>query len=395
MIAQLRIVFIADIPQIGGASECLYDLVQSLQYDYGAYCIVLFSSNGPLKHRLDSIGIRTIVTGHRGFLVAKPQASWKVAPKYVLEFVRYFANRSAAIRKAENAIDFSKIDIVHSNLPRNDLGIMLAARNGIPHVCHLRELSFEYFHCWSYRKNPTKYLSEGSNALIAVSQACGKAWISRGIDSEKLKVVYDGINLETYKRKEPNTSRDRKDRMIKLLFLGGYNEAKGIWDAIRAIDCLPDTIKNLIVLDVYGSSLGKTEHAVRKWINERNLGDCIKLHGLSNSVVSLMHASDVGLVCTKGEAFGRVIIEYQAAGLAVIGADVGAIPEILGDGARGLLYNKSIGAPALADAICKLVNNRSLLLHLQNNGPSYAQLFSREHSVHNCMKVYEALIKGQ
>jgi glycosyltransferase involved in cell wall biosynthesis len=53
------------------------------------------------------------------------------------------------------------------------------------------------------------------------------------------------------------------------------------------------------------------------------------------------------------EAFGNVFAEAIAAGLPVIGSNIGAIPELVEDGANGLLVAPG-DAPAIARAIREL-----------------------------------------
>lgn len=56
------------------------------------------------------------------------------------------------------------------------------------------------------------------------------------------------------------------------------------------------------------------------------------------------------------ESFGRVLVEGQAAGLAVVGSDVGGIPETMRVGETGLLVPPG-GAEALADTLVALAND--------------------------------------
>ena len=287
----LYIVYVADAPQTGGASSSLFELVQRMQERYGAECAVLLPSDGPLVRKLNDIGVKTVITRHRDFLVPRPAFKYKVAPKYAVEYLRYYANRDSAIRRAEAAIDFSKVDIIHSNLPRNDIGVELSRKHGIPHVCHLRELSFSHFRCWSYRKNPVQYLNDGTNVFIAVSRTCGEAWIDRGVNSEKLCVVYNGIDVDALARKcrVIRTSKVREDEVVRLIFLGGCVEAKGIWDAVGAVAELTPLLGKKITLDIYGyNGKGSAYAAVMRYVAAHKLQNNVTVHGETNDVAAAM-----------------------------------------------------------------------------------------------------------
>ena len=52
----------------------------------------------------------------------------------------------------------------------------------------------------------------------------------------------------------------------------------------------------------------------------------------------LFAETDVELVCSESEGFGRVIVEAMRSGVVVIAPACGAAPEIIDDGEDGLLY---------------------------------------------------------
>jgi glycosyltransferase involved in cell wall biosynthesis len=66
-----------------------------------------------------------------------------------------------------------------------------------------------------------------------------------------------------------------------------------------------------------------------------------------------MLSSDIVLVCSRSEAFGRVTIEGMFSGRPVIGARSAATAELIKDGVNGLLYDP--GNPGdLAEKIKRL-----------------------------------------
>ena len=396
----LNIVYVADIPQIGGASASLFDLVQRMTSLHEANCTVLLPSTGPLAEKLDAAGIQTLVTGHRGFLVSKPALWLKTAPKYVVELARYLANREASIKNAEAAIDFSKVDIVHSNLPRNDLGMLLAKRHNIPHVCHLREYSFEDFGCWSYKKDPAGYLNASTEAFVAISEAVGNAWIEKGVDASKVEVVYNGIDIATFRQRmaesaPASSGRSSSDTMLKLVFLGGCTETKGVWDTVEAMAQLPEDLTGKVSLDIYGHGFLTVERKLRSFIAQRKLDSLVTIHGPVDNVASLLPAYDCGLVCSTSEAFGRVVVEYFAAGLTVICSNTGALPELLNNGERGLLYDKAEGASSLAASIAALASDPQKMAEMKLASAASATAFDISKTVEGVAKVYDKLLDSR
>ncbi len=80
-----------------------------------------------------------------------------------------------------------------------------------------------------------------------------------------------------------------------------------------------------------------------------SLGSAALLTGHRNDVMSVLAATDVLLHPTMMDAFPTALLEAGAAGVPVIASRVGGIPEIVTDGATGVL----IDAPASADAVVR------------------------------------------
>lgn len=225
--------------------------------------------------------------------------------------------------------------------------------------------------------NPVDYLDAGTDAFIAVSRACADAWIRRGISANKMHVIYNGIDVNNFSEKcrHRRICGGNRNSDLNMLFLGGCVEAKGVFDVVGAIAKLMPKYAGRVHLDIFGFDNPSTRRTVEKIIQRNRLGDAIVLRGTFADPTEVLPYYDVGLVCSRGEAFGRVVIEYWAAGLAVIGANTGAIPELLDGGERGILYDKKSGAASLAAAIELLLNNHEAMIRLKNCGMGFASRF--------------------
>lgn len=97
---------------------------------------------------------------------------------------------------------------------------------------------------------------------------------------------------------------------------------------------------------------------------------------------------DVGINCSFAEGFGRVTVEYMAAGLAVIASNRGANGEIINHLNNGLIYSKDIYNDLL-HKIEELINNEALRKKLANN----AKKNSRNYDVNiTCEEIYKLYI---
>lgn len=355
----MHVVFIADIPTTGGATDCLVELVACLIADHGIRCTVCTAQVSELNDRLARVGAESVVTGHDAFLTTISKVNWKKPISFAKRWLVWKTKNIRALKVAEDAIDFNDVDIVHSNLPRNDVGMILARRHGLPHVCHLRENSFEGFKLISLKPYPGKYLASGTDAFVAVSRSVKDNWTRRGVDEQKVRVIYDGISTDDIACYSRGRNRMRDDSHDKLccVFLGGYYGVKGLPHLLEAVAGLDDLARSRMRISVYGPGRDSNDgRLAERFVHSHNLDGVFELNGYASDVPSLLAGYDVGLACSRHEAFGRIILEYRAAGLAVVAARAGSFPELVNDGVDGFLYDLE-GGTALAGVLSRLAEN--------------------------------------
>ena len=99
--------------------------------------------------------------------------------------------------------------------------------------------------------------------------------------------------------------------------------------------------------------------ALREQVRDQCLEQRVTFVGYVNDPVQFIRMSNVTLVCSKWEAFGRVIVESMLAGKPVIAtANSGGTAELIEEGKTGLLYER--GKPTeFADetTVCTKIRN--------------------------------------
>jgi hypothetical protein len=94
-------------------------------------------------------------------------------------------------------------------------------------------------------------------------------------------------------------------------------------------------------------------------------------------LAALYHLSDVLVVPSDSEAWGLVVNEAMAAGLAVIASHVvGAIPELVYPGMNGLIFHRGDVA-GLADAMRSLTQQPGVLEAMQQRSPPILRYWRR------------------
>ncbi|HEX6200036.1 MAG TPA: glycosyltransferase, partial [Thermoanaerobaculia bacterium] len=96
----------------------------------------------------------------------------------------------------------------------------------------------------------------------------------------------------------------------------------------------------------------------RRRLEERaasaGLGEAVAWTGFRRDVPALLAAADLFVLPSRDDALPTVLLEAQAAGVAVVASRAGGVPEIVDDGATGVLVPPGEAA-ALARAVSALL----------------------------------------
>lgn len=278
---------------------------------------------GRLKVELDRRGIETRIISYRQCVYTD---------NYDL-FDYWNVNLKAVIRIMK-LIQEKHIDIVHTNSLAVDVGAIAAYMLHIPHVWHFREYLQEDFDYKVISPFLMAWLVKKSRYCIAISDGIKRKYKQKyGVNSIRL---YNGIESATYYN--PICLNIKKQKKTKLLIAGSISEGKGQWDAIQAIEQL---IKRGIYvhLSIVGNGRPEYVNKLKKYVRKQGLVEYIEFMVYTSNLQELRIQSDIILMCSRMEAFGRVTAEAMMSGKIVIGTNSGGTLELIGEGEeRGYLY---------------------------------------------------------
>ena len=122
---------------------------------------------------------------------------------------------------------------------------------------------------------------------------------------------------------------------------------------------------------------------------------CSRIHwvGHKHDVRPWYKAADLLVLTSENEAFGRVLIEAMAMGVAVIASRVGGIPEIITDGTNGILIN-NCDAVDTAENINKLLKNINLRDRLCREAKKRAMQFDMAFHIEKMEKIFDSLLEA-
>lgn len=123
------------------------------------------------------------------------------------------------------------------------------------------------------------------------------------------------------------------------------------------------------------------EHGVSALVEDLSLGTQVRMLGDVEDVWSLLAASDIGILSSRGEGFANAVAESMAAGLAVAATDISSIREVLGP--RDARFLAAPGDDeGLAAAILVLAGDPELRMREgRRNAERASALFSPEQTV--------------
>ena len=357
----------------------------------GHACTVLLSRPCALADDLRELGATCVVVGHGSFLQAMPSSKVKRFAKYPVRYVGYRLGFTRSIAAAERAVDFSEVDVIHSNVNRNDLGAELAARHGIPHVWHLREFSDIDFRCWSYRKRYVEYMAAHADRFIAVSRAVKQHFVAKGISPSAIDVIGDGVDPARFAARPPRTDSPTAANPLRFAFVGGVSPSKGQELVIRALAVLPDDVRNCVRVTFCGGGGAGYMRRLHCCARRLRVEGQVEFAGPEKDVPRVLAQSDMGLMCSNNEAFGLVTAEYLMAGLPVIASKSGANVEFFERGAKGVLFRAGDCA-SLAHAIESAACDSVRLSHAAADYAAVAQVcYAAQENAKAVARVYREL----
>jgi glycogen synthase len=228
---------------------------------------------------------------------------------------------------------------------------------------------------------------EMADALIAVSKETKEDVIKHfNVDENKVKVIYNGINLQQYvQTSESSALDDYKIDKNKpyVLFVGRITRQKGIIHLVNAIKYIdPNTQIVLCAGAPDTPEIGKEmENAVNEVKKTRNNVIWIDKMLSKEEIIQLYSHADVFCCPSIYEPFGIINIEAMACNTAVVASAVGGIKEVVVDGETGILVplEQQTEAPFepinpdkfsrdLAEGINKLIGDKKLRENMARNG---------------------------
>ena len=384
----MNIMLVAHERNLGGASKSLVTLANELQQKGNKVVVVVPFKSGQVYNKLKELGVPVYKIFFGWWMMP---SYWNFLLKWAFRFL-YATEKIPAARIAKLARK-EKIQVIHSNSSAIDVGAIAAQKAGLPHVWHFREFGdadyqLEYL---KGRKKSCQYVTEHGGKIVFISKNL-RDYYKEEISDRVCQVIYNGISEEFLAEKDYGSS----DSKVHFLIAGNLHRNKGQNTALAASQILMERGVNNFELWIAGQASAMSDskkfEAELKEFAEKNLQGCCKFLGFVSDMKGLRQKTDVELVCSNREAFGRVTVEAMMAGNPVIGTDTGANPELIEDGKNGKLFRNG-DATDLADKMQWFIEETSHIRECGVTAYSFAKgTFLSANNTANLEKVYKEVI---
>ncbi len=289
-----------------------------------------------------------------------------------------------AIIKLIFLIKKEKIDIIHLNTIWTWVAAVAALHTKTPIVWHIREalkegFDFKIGYNWGYD------LINHSTKIISISEAVLSSYPK--IDKEKSVVIYDGVDVSRYYNP---THEIFKEEKVLITCCGSIYKQKGQQDLIRACGELLKRGYRNWELKIYG--IGEIDSLIPE-IEKYGLVDYVSLEGYKSDIENYISLSDISVVPSHFEGFGRVTAEAMMSGCVVIASNSGANPEIISKNETGLLFEVK-NSSDLCDKIIWAMNNREECRMIAKRGQRIAvEKFDAYKNAQGVYDVYQEILE--
>ena len=268
-------------------------------------------------------------------------------------------------------ISSGKVDIVNFTFFRPWVPSYFAAKGHVPCVptVHLTSEGFALYKGWMHydggtvggiaqRAVESAILRAKYPLVIAVSET-QRALLSRFFPPEKIRVVYNGVDLQTY-----DSIRSEGKKPYQVIFIGWLKRRKNVLDAIRAVEIARHDLRDLRLLILSGG--GELEPLVKDLCAKR---DYIEYHKKVSDVekVRLLKESSLLLFPTLKEGFSLVPLEALACRTPFLAYNIPEMRELY-DMSKGGVLVDGFDFRELARRLVSLLKERDLLLTLAESG---------------------------
>jgi glycosyltransferase involved in cell wall biosynthesis len=296
--------------------------------------------------------------------------------------------RPATLTKARRLAQFlrrERIDVLQLYFPDSTyFGVLVGRLARVPFVVRTRN-NLGYWLTPLHRRLG-RLCRRFTDVTVANCEPCRQAVLSdEGAPPESVVVLENGVDLDRFRALPPRPGPVRVGAVANL------RPVKGLDVFVRAAATVAASRRD-VSFEIAGE--GESRLELERLARELGLGRRLSLPGVVGDVPGFLGGLDVAVLCSRSEGMSNALLEYMAAGRAIVATRVGANDRLIEDGVHGLLVPPG-DAAALAAAVARLVDDPALRARLAAAARRRAeQRYSRRAMVRRFEQFYEDLTGG-
>lgn len=252
------------------------------------------------------------------------------------------------VRAVRDLCDRWSPDVVHTHGYRSDVVAGLTARTrGAPVVSTVHGFLGGGWKNRLYERIQ-RWVLRSFDAVVAVSEPLERELGSAGVTDDRLHVVRNaavaGEDVRLLPRKEARAALGLDDAGFVTGFVGRLSREKGPDVLLDAVAADPGPFGTVVLV---GDGVDRRE--LEASAARRGLADRVRFTGEVPEAGRLFRAFDLFVLSSRTEGTPVVLLEAMAAGVPVVAARVGGVPDVVGSGEAWLVPPEDAGA--LADAV--------------------------------------------
>lgn len=320
-----------------------------------------------------------------------------------------FWQYSSAMRRAlrDTIKNFDIVHITSVFLSASTLGAYYARENNKPYIISPRgSLMKETIKHHGIKKRLYLQLLEKRNlknasAIHFTLRVERDEYLALGLSCKKVIVVPNGIEIgdgvgggRGEGEKEFKKKYGIKENANVVLFLGRISWKKGFNTLIPAFARVKQNIPNVVLVIAGGDEEGYGTK-VKSQISNLKINDKVIFTGmlLGEDKKAAFAAANVFVLPSYAENFGIAVLEAIVAGVPVVVTKEVGLSTYIEESNAGLVVEKN--EVAVADGICRILNDRQMTYDLTKNGVDLAKRFLAEAVAGDMLEQYEELLRGR
>lgn len=246
-----------------------------------------------------------------------------------------------------------------------------------------------------YRIHPFSYVMGWAKRVICPSNVIARHMIDDfSVPHERIRLIPRSVDLEKFKFLSPDKKRTEE---FNVGIIGRLTPIKGHLHFIKAMAKVARAVPRLKLWIIGDAPISREAYKEQIQVLVRRLGleHCTQFLGTQRDIPAILASLDLlVLPTTTQEAFGRVIIEAQAAGVPVIATKVGGIVDIIEDEKTGLLVPPA-DPSSIAEAAIRIFKDKQFATNLALAAFEKVKLkYNVELMVKNTLEVYQEALNN-